>query len=134
MGVKRSIRKASARAWGKSHGPDFEAYASPDPVLYPGLAGAKTFVNNTYMVLVRDVETEWGIAKHLHIQRLDTNRIRSWRSLQDVKNALCGPESVAVAVEMFPEEVAVVDDHHHYHLWVLPDGLRLPFKLGEAKR
>ena len=128
MGVKKSIRKAAARTWGKSHGPDFQVYTSPDPFLYPALAGVKTYVNNTYMVMVKDIETEWGLAKHLHIQRMDTNRVRSWRALQDVKNALCGPESVAV--EMFPEEGEVVDDHHHYHLWVLPDGLRLPFRIG----
>jgi len=130
MSSSGAHRKAHARAWAKTHGQDFVEHAAPDPHHYPELAGARTLVNNRYMVLVRDVATPWGQAKHLHIQRLDTKRIHSWRELQDVKNAIAGAD--AVAVEMYPAEGQVIDNCHHYHLWVLPAGLELPFSLGSV--
>lgn len=101
----------------------------PDSMEYPALAGCEAYANDTYLVLIRAVTTAWGPAKHLHVQRHDTKRVHNWRALQEVKNVLCGPE--AVAVEMYPAEADVVDECHHYHLWVLPEGLRLPFNLAE---
>lgn len=123
-------RKANARRWARQNGPEFVRQDEPDPAAWPGLVGADVWVNNAYMVLVRKVATPWGEARHLHIQRLDTKPVRKWRDLQAIKNSLAGPD--AVAVEMFPAKGEVVDEHHHYHLWVLPEGLKLPFTIRRA--
>lgn len=121
--ITQSLRKRLARGWVKTRGARFERLADPDPDVFPQLAGYAAYANNTYLVLSCGIETPWGEASHLHVQRWDTKRVRSWGALQDIKNQLCGPE--AVAIEMYPAEGDVVDECHHYHLWVLPSGLDL---------
>jgi hypothetical protein len=132
--MSTAIRKANARRWAKEHGPEFKQITgSPGALNYPALAGSEVWANNTYLVLVnRSVPTPWGTATHLHIQRMDTRPVHKFGDLQAVKNALAGPE--AVAVEMYPAQRHVVDEHHHYHLWVLPEGLELPFSINPSAR
>lgn len=51
----------------------------------------------------------------------------SWAMKQRIKNMVAGEERVAV--EVFPAESELVDNVDAYHLWVYPEGYRLPFRL-----
>lgn len=51
----------------------------------------------------------------------------NWRDMQRVKNELAGEHRVGI--EVFPPVAEVVDQANIYHLWVLPEGFRLPFSL-----
>jgi hypothetical protein len=82
--------------------------------------------NGVYQVLERDVIGLDGAAcTHLSIKRVDGATVRDWRHLQRLKNILCGPEREAV--EIFPAESRLVDTANQFHLWVLPEGQRVPF-------
>lgn len=89
------------------------------------------FLNSRYQVAVRKLGP--GPARqtmqHLSIKRLDKAPIRDWRDLQRVKNELVGAEFEAV--EIYPAESRKVDTSNQYHLWVFPEGHRLPFGFGE---
>lgn len=78
-----------------------------------------------------DLENEYIVEKHgiidnhpfeyrLAIKRADKSNIRSWRILQDIKNAVVGDD--AVAVEIYPKESQVTDTANMYHLWVFKAG------------
>lgn len=79
------------------------------------------WTNNTYTVH-RKVE-ESGFT-WLSIRRNDRKPIRDWRHFQRIKNELAGEEREAV--ELFPAESRLVDEANQYHLWVLPEGERIP--------
>ena len=87
------------------------------------------FINNLYQVTYRDVETENNgepaMIAWLCIRRRDSEPIHDWRHLQQIKNDLCGKEREAL--EIYPAESRLVDTANQYHLWVLPEGVRLPF-------
>lgn len=85
------------------------------------------FVNGHYSVQVSDEPTPFGVVVHLWIRRHDGERIRTWAALQRIKTEIVGPERVAV--EVFPAESELVDAANMFHLWVLPEGQRLPFTL-----
>ena len=53
-----------------------------------------------------------------------------WRDFQAIKNDLCG--SHLQAVEIYPPEDVLHDTANLFHLWVFPEGIRLP--LGWGKR
>lgn len=61
-----------------------------------------------------------GPVTHLSIKRNDRESVHDWRDLQELKNAICGPEREAV--EIYPAESRRVDMRNQYHLWVLPAG------------
>jgi hypothetical protein len=54
------------------------------------------------------------------VKRIDKEPIRSWRILQNVKNAIAGEESEAI--EVYPKESEVTDIGNLYHLWVYRPG------------
>lgn len=87
----------------------------------------EVFKNNLYVVLVRLVATEWGEVQHLAI-RTASSLEPPWRDMQRIKDELFGPWRTAVEVQ--PPAAELVDAADMYHLWVLPDGFRLPFTLG----
>ena len=97
------------------------------------LPGAKVWANNRYQVVEEEANHLHGFAPvvHLSIKRLDKKPIRSWRDLLWIKNELCGPERWAV--EIFPAMAELVDTANQYHLWVLPEGMRAGFDLGNTK-
>lgn len=64
-------------------------------------------------------------AMHLSIKRRDRAAVRDWRHLQAIKNEVAGPEREGL--EIFPAESRLVDGANEYHLWVLPEGERIPF-------
>lgn len=89
--------------------------------LYRHMMSAAVWLNDKYQVSATE---EDGIT-HLSIKRIDREPVHDWRDLQQIKNALCGPEREAV--EIYPAESRKVDTANQYHLWVLPVGARVPF-------
>jgi len=87
----------------------------------------RILLSDTYQVNVQDVDChDFGTKlTWLSIKRRDKAAFHDWRELQQIKNAICGPEREAV--EMYPAESRLVDTSNQYHLWVLPDGLKWPF-------
>lgn len=86
----------------------------------------RIFMNSRYQVNVRECEAVEGPPMlHLSIKRLDKGVVHDWRELQRVKNEIVGPEREAL--EIYPAESRRVDSANQYHLWVLPEGVRVPF-------
>ena len=63
----------------------------------------------------------------LAIKRQDREPIRSWRVLQDIKNAVAGIDRTAI--EVYPPESEVTDTANMYHLWVCALGYEPPVRL-----
>jgi hypothetical protein len=89
------------------------------------------WINATYIVLVDTRATEWGPVEHLAIRRHDGKPVRSWTHMQRIKDTLVGADRIAV--EVYPRASEVVNDAHMYHLWVLPEGKTLPFRLVSSR-
>lgn len=87
----------------------------------------KIFMSDTYQVNVQDVPVEkWGLSlTWLSIKRRDKEAFHDWRELQQIKNAICGPEREGV--ELYPAESRLADSANQYHLWVLPEDRMFPF-------
>lgn len=81
---------------------------------------------NEYVVMVRDLETEWGTVRHACMRNADSTDI-PWAEKQRIKNELFGNESTAI--EVFPAETQLVDEAFMYHIWILPEGFKMPFTL-----
>ena len=80
------------------------------------------WLNDLYQVNERTLDS--GIV-WLSIKRRDKECIHDWREMQLIKNMLCGAEREAV--EIYPAESRLVDTSNQFHLWVLPEGERVPF-------
>lgn len=130
MGATMGKQRSAARKMAKQGKGEWREINPPDPRLYPSLAGSRAMMNNLHMVVIKDVETTQGVVRHLHIQRLDRRPIHKWESLQQVKNEICGVQ--AEAVEIYPPQDEVVNAYNHYHLWVLPEGIKMPFGLRRS--
>jgi hypothetical protein len=87
--------------------------------------GHEVWMNDTYQVIVRYMDTDQGKMTHLSIKRLDKAPCRNWREFQRIKNELVGEE--IEAVEIYPAESRLVDTANQYHLWCLPAGYGLGF-------
>ncbi len=85
------------------------------------------YLNNRYSVQISDQETKWGTVVHLWIRRHDGQMPRAWMDLQRIKNELIGENRVAV--EVFPAVDNFRNSANMAHLWVLPEGMNLPFTL-----
>ncbi|NRD80332.1 hypothetical protein HPT25_23705 [Bacillus sp. BRMEA1] len=83
---------------------------------------------NDYVVMVRNVETEWGTVQHACMRNADNTDI-PWIEKQRIKNEIFGKESAAI--EVFPSESNLVDEAGMYHLWVLPPNFKIPFGLKQ---
>ena len=83
--------------------------------------------NKVFAVLKREVPTMIGTVTHLAIRDVAGEPLL-WRHLQRIKNELIGLERVAV--EVYPPVSELVDQANMYHLWVLPEGVQLPFTLS----
>jgi hypothetical protein len=94
----------------------------------PGYIGV--FVNSRYQVTMREVPSPLGDLIWLSVVRRDREPLHDWRDLQRIKNELVGAEREAV--EIYPAESRLVDTTNQYHLWVLPEGMSVPF--GYTKR
>ena len=84
-----------------------------------------------YSVLSRKIRTEWGVVEHVTIQRLGGTGDVPWSVKQEIKNELFGER--LTAIEVFPDERNLVDVCDVYHLWVLPEGFKLPFGIHPTR-
>ena len=81
----------------------------------------RMYQNNRYTVIVKDMEAGFTWISIRHNNR---KPIRDWRHFQRIKNELTDPEREAV--EIYPAESRLVDEANQYHLWVFPEGERIP--------
>lgn len=88
---------------------------------------SRVWRNSVFVVLFREVETEWGPVAHLAIRTIGEDVVE-WAEKQRIKDELMGPERVGV--EVFPPRSDLVDEANMYHLWILPEGMALPFSIG----
>jgi hypothetical protein len=73
---------------------------------------------------VRVIEEVTGFT-HIAIKRQDGKPIvASWDVFQAIKNAYVGES--CYAVEVFPDQPSLVYQENMRHLWVFPEGERLP--------
>ena len=88
--------------------------------------------NSRYMVYIRYLQGDHTGMTHLSLKRLDRGVVHDWRDLQRIKNEVCGPEREAV--EIYPAESRLVDLANQYHLWVMPEGEKMPigFDMGRV--
>lgn len=82
---------------------------------------ARYFINDLYQVQSR--EAGGGITQ-LCIRRRDGGMFKDWRHFQQIKNECCGPEREGL--ELYPAESRLVDTSNKWHIWVLPEGMRVP--------
>ena len=80
------------------------------------------FLNDLYQVQV-DAYGPDKSCLHLNIRRLDGGMFKDWRHFQQIKNEIAGPEREAI--ELYPAESRKVDTTNKWHLWVLPEGVRM---------
>lgn len=94
-------------------------------------AEALIFLNDLYQVSVFHCPPLLGARMvHLSIRRLDRTPIHDWRELQEIKNAIVGPQ--CEGVELYPAESRKVDTANQYHMFVLIDPeFRWPFGFAE---
>lgn len=120
--VLKDARKRKSWEWEERH------LSEADLARFPAMKNLRTaFVNDLYSVQMYSVVTAWGLVEHLVIREHANNREPPWRDLQRIKNELVGPERVAIQV--YPADKTLVDQADLYHLWVLPEGMEIPFGL-----
>ncbi len=92
---------------------------------------SRAFRNNHYTVMIDDNAPldNGSTAIKVLVQRHDDKPFtRHWRELQEIKNYLFGTS--AVAIEFYPAQDRLIDDHNIYWLWVYPAGaMALPVLL-----
>lgn len=88
----------------------------------------KGVLNDFYSVQFVLHYTAWGAVHQLMVRRHDALPINDhWAVLQRIKCELMGVDRAAV--EVYPTAEDKVDAANMYHLWVLPEGFKLPFSL-----
>lgn len=83
---------------------------------------------NDFVVMTRTVDTEWGEVTHATISTPNGRDI-TWAEKQSIKNEIFGNETQAI--EIFPKESELVDEADMYHIWILPESMKLPLSLRE---
>jgi len=83
----------------------------------------RAFSNNRYVVMIDDNSpTTAGNAIRAMIQKNnDTPILNHWSEIQKIKNELFGKE--VTAIEYYPKESELINDHNIYWLWIFPDGV-----------
>lgn len=87
----------------------------------------RSFANNRYIVMIQDnANTTHGNATLAMIQAVDDQPIKNhWSELQRIKREIFGD---VTAIEYYPTESELIDDHNIYWLWIFPDGI-IPKKI-----
>jgi len=81
------------------------------------------YVNHLYQVEVGTCGPD-NLMTHICIRRRDgAADLRDWRHFQEIKNQLCGPEREGF--ELYPAESRKVDTSNKWHIFVLPEGLKI---------
>jgi len=60
----------------------------------------------------------------LSIKNRDRSARHDWREFQKIKNELVGPEYEAI--EIYPAESRLQDEADQFHLYVFPEGIKIP--------
>jgi hypothetical protein len=81
----------------------------------------RAFRNTRFTVMVYDNhKTDRGKAVCALIQKHDdTPIINHWRQIQNIKNEIFGEETTAV--EYYPAQSNLMDDHNIYWIWIFPN-------------
>lgn len=111
-----------------------EAQLSPEDLarLPEQFRDEQIFKNNLFQVNVRQFSVDGlGEMLHLSIKRIDREAFHDWRVFQRIKNEIVGEQFEAV--EIYPPESYLVDSANQYHLWVLPEGVLLPFGFRDPR-
>jgi len=88
----------------------------------------RAFRNNRYTVMIYDNSkmTNGITAIMAMIQRHDNKPLNNhWREIQAIKNEVFGKE--VTAIEYYPAEADLINDHNIYWIWILPEGI-LPLR------
>lgn len=122
--IDRAVRLRESGRW-----PSWTWHALPGGV--PGAHGwarevRRVAENGIFTVLVREVPTPWGAVLHAMIS-IACQPEPSWYEKQRIKDTVFGRPRTAI--EVFPPHDDIVDGADSYHLWVLPEGMKLPFGL-----
>lgn len=104
-----------------------------EEVEHNGEARGRMLKSATYVVIVNEMPEKggWPPMTWLSIRHVNRARILTWREMQCIKNAICGPEREGF--EIYPSESRLVDTCNQYHLWVLPEGLNIPVGFRERE-
>lgn len=83
----------------------------------------RAYRNNLYTVMINDnCKTTHGTCIRAMIQKhTDTPFINHWATIQQIKNEIFGKETIAV--EYYPKESDLINDHNIYWIFIYPDGL-----------
>ena len=81
----------------------------------------RAYKNNSYIVMINDnAQTTKGKAICAMVQKHnDTPILNHWSEMQKIKNELFGKETVAI--EYYPAESNLQNDHNIYWLWIFPE-------------
>ena len=88
--------------------------------------------NGLFVVMFRDVQTEWGPMIHAWIRTAAQATDLTWAEKQRIKDEVFGRERTAI--EVFPPRSELVDAADLFHLWVFPPGFSLPFTLADRNK
>ena len=113
--------KAASKLFAQKVTPFVELDLETAEVVPKGMT--KAYRNNRYTVMVyEDSKTTKGPATCVLIQKLDNSVFHNhWGEIQSIKNAIFGPETVAV--EYYPAESQLIDDKNIYWIWIYPEGV-----------
>lgn len=78
------------------------------------LEGSYVFMNNVYQVIRNQPNPDKRLTE-LTIRCHDETARHDWREFQLLKNAIVGPEWVAI--EIYPAEESLVDEDNQFFLW-----------------
>ena len=125
--VKRQRRLAAQKEF-KKPVTEFEEIDLSERIFVPkGMTRA--YKNTRYIVMVYDNSiVSTGTAIRIMVQKHDdTPILNHWSEMQKIKNEIFGKETTAI--EYYPAESLLVNDHNIYWMWIFPEGvLPIPFK------
>ncbi len=122
MKVSNRQRRIAAQ---KLHKKQEDQFQKVDLALRPFVPNGMTraYRNNRYTVMVYDnSQTTHGPAIQVLIQNhTNTPIVNHWREIQRIKNEIFGSE--VMAIEYFPAETNLIDQHNIYWIWIFPEGV-----------
>ena len=88
----------------------------------------RAFRNTRYTIMIYDNSpVTTGMAIRVMVQKHDdTPILNHWSEMQKIKNEIFGRETTAV--EYYPAESDLINDHNIYWMWIFPNGV-LPLPL-----
>ncbi len=83
----------------------------------------RAFRNTRFTVMVYDHSpVSTGTAIRVMVQKHDdTPILKHWQEMQNIKNEIFGKE--VTAIEYYPSESQLINDHNIYWMWIYPDGV-----------